>query len=58
MENKTPAVTAADARRAYQKQWYQRNKARVRERQKQFWQRKADEMNAALDAERKGGDMT
>lgn len=57
MENKTPAVTAAEARRRYQRAWYQKNKARCRERQQQFWQRQADKLNAESESERGRADV-
>lgn len=45
-----PAVMA---RRAYSKEWRQKNKDRVRQYNKRFWERKAQELMQA-QAERQG----
>lgn len=48
MEEKSATeITAVGARRAYQREWYSKNKEKIRERQQRYWQRKADAMNAA-----------
>lgn len=38
---------AAAARRAYNQAYYRRNRERIRQQQKQYWERKAAELESA-----------
>ena len=40
---------AKEARRAYQREWYRRNKEKAKQRQRRYWERKA--AAAGVDAE-------
>ena len=42
---------AAEARRAYKREWNRKNKDKVKAAQERYWKRKAEALEAAKDAE-------
>lgn len=51
MEEKTEKITAKEARRLYDRMYYAKNRERIREQKRQYWERIASKMNAALAEE-------
>lgn len=49
------ATSAEEARREYYKNWRAKNRDRVRQYNKNFWQRCAEKQQAEENSERKGG---
>lgn len=47
MNETQQAVTPQELKRQYERDYYKRNRERIRENKKRYWQRKADAMNAA-----------
>lgn len=43
-----PEITPEEARRRYKREWAAAHREQVREAQRRYWQRKADEYNAAM----------
>ena len=49
-KNLTPEESATEARRAYKRAWYARNKERVAEYNKSYWERRGQELIAEMRA--------
>ena len=49
-KNLTPEESATEARRAYKRAWYARNKERVAEYNKSYWERRGQELVAEMRA--------
>ena len=47
-------MTAAEAKRAYMKEWRRRNPDKVRANSKRYWERKAQAADAAQKAKKEG----
>lgn len=43
------AVTPQELKRQYERDYYQRNKERIKANKQRYWERKAAAINAALD---------
>lgn len=50
-ETRQAAVTPQELQREYNRQYYAKNRERIQENKRKYWQRKADALNAAAAAE-------
>ena len=53
-EQNTTAITAAEARRAYYRAWRAANKDKVKQYNKKYWQRKAEQLEREAAGEKEG----
>lgn len=51
-------ASAIEARRAYKRAWYAKNKERMAEYNKQYWARRGQELAAAMEAEKRAKEAT
>ena len=51
-ETRQPAITPQELQREYNRQYYAKNRERIQENKRRYWERKAAALNAATVAER------
>ena len=51
-ETRQSAVTPQELQREYNRQYYAKNRERIQENKRRYWERKAAALNAAVSAER------
>lgn len=51
-ETRQSAITPQELQREYNRQYYAKNRERIQENKRRYWERKAAALNAAASAER------